>query len=171
MAFTDILESLGEAAAAGADRSLLAPLMRQGLQEGLSGQAMLGAIRQAGAGVRTQSFYQLLGEVRASAARAEQWSGAALDQLPTHDMVQQWTGGQTDTYLNRVYMYVRTHVEGELAVERRGVSILTNELITPGDALAMAQELYADNADSDNYANETVLGAEFGGVYHQLGAA
>lgn len=132
---------------------------------------MLGAVRQAGVGVRTQSFYQLLGEVRASAARAEQWSGAALDQLPGRELIQDWTGGQTETYLNRVYMYVRTHVEGELAVERRGVSILTNELITPGDALSMAQDLYAEGAESDNYANETLLGAEFGGVYHQLGAS
>jgi hypothetical protein len=169
VAFTDILESLTGAAEAGADRSLLAPLVRQGLTEGLSATQMLDAVRSAGVGLRTQSWYQLVGEVRASAARAEQWSGAALDRLPTPDQVQEWSGGHTETYLNRVYMYVRTSATGELAVERRGVSILTNELITPGDALSMAQDLYAEGDESDNYAGEQLLGAEFGGVYHQLG--
>lgn len=171
MSFIETLQSLTEAAAAGGDRSLLAPLIRQGLSEGMSATEMLGSIRDAGVGVRTQSFYQLAGEVRASAARADAWSGAALDQTPSSELIQEWTGGQADKYLSRVYMYVRTRASGDLAVERRGVSILTNELITPGDALAMAQDLYSENADSDNYANEELLGAEFGGVYHQLGAA
>lgn len=169
MAFTDILASVAEAEGAGVGTPLLASMVRQGLTEGLSGSAMLNAIRDAGVGIRTQSFYQLVGEVRASAARAEQWSGAALDRLPSSELVQEWTGGQSDTYLSRVYMYVRTRATGELAVERRGVSIVTNELITPGDALSMAQDLYAENADNENYSNEQLLGAEFGGVYHQLG--
>lgn len=130
---------------------------------------MLAAIRETGAAVRDSSFYQLVGEVRASRSLTEAWGTAPLDQLPASNLIQDWHGGATDTFLNRVYMYVRTSEGGELAVERRGVSVLTHELITPADALAMAQDLYDENADNDNYANEQFLGAEFGGVYHQLG--
>jgi hypothetical protein len=171
MAFTEILQSIADAEGANVGRSLLGTAIRQGLSEGMSATSMLNAMRDAGVGLRTQSFYQLAGEVRASTARAEAWSGAALDRLPGSDLVQEWTGGQADTYLSRVYMYVRTHVDGELSVERRGVSVVTNQLITPGDALSMANDLYAENAENDNYANEQLLGSEFGGVYHQQGAA
>lgn len=171
MAFIDIAQAIGEAETGSVGQGLLASAVRQGLAEGMSATNMLNDIRAAGGSIRTQSFYQLVGEVRASAARASEWATAPLDQVPGQDLVQDWTGGQADTYLNRVYMYVRTNIGGVLSVERRGVSILTKEAISPNDALAMAQGLYEDNADSDNYANEQFLGAEFGGVYHQLGAA
>lgn len=169
MAFIDLAEAIGGADEVTASRALLAPAISAGLDEGLSGRAMLGAIRESGAAIRDSSFYQLVGEVRASRAMTEAWSQAALDQIPGSDLIQEWHGGATDTYLNRVYMYVRTNVDGEQAIERRGVSVLTKELITPEDALAMAQDLYDENADNENYANEQFLGAEFGGVYHQVG--
>ena len=165
------LEGLADAEGADIGQSMSASLIRQGLNEGLSGNAILSAMQEAGLGIRRQSFYQLLGEVRASSALADAWSGAPLDQIPSDDLVTDWTGGRADSYLSRVYMYVRTNVGGVLSVERRGVSIVTNELITPGDALAAAQSLYEENSESENYANEQLLGAEFGGVYHQLGAA
>jgi hypothetical protein len=170
MAFIDLAQSIGSADEVTASRALLAPAISAGLAEGLSGRAMLSAIRESGAAIRDSSFYELVGEVRASQARAEPWSHMPLDQLPTSDMVQDWSGGATNTYLNRVYMYVRTSDGGELAVERRGVSVLTKNLISPGDALSLAQDLYGQHADDDNYSNEQFLGAEFGGVYHQLGS-
>ena len=171
MSFLDIAESIGAAESGSVGQGLLASAVRQGLSEGVSATEMLNSIRAAGGSIRTQSFYQLVGEVRAASARAGEWATAPLDQIPGQDLVQDWTGGQADTYLNRVYMYVRTSVGGVLSVERRGVSILTRDAISPSDALAMAQQLYEENSDSENYANEQFLGAEFGGVYHQLGAA
>ena len=169
MAFIDLAEAIGGADEAQASRALLAPAISQGLSEGLSGRAMLATIRQSGAAIRDSAFYQLVGEVRASQALTSAWGQAALDQIPGSELIQEWHGGATDTYLNRVYMYVRTNVDGEQAIERRGVSVLTKELITPEDALSMAQDLYDENADNENYANEQFLGAEFGGVYHQVG--
>lgn len=169
MALGSFFESLAEAGGADVGTPLYASAIRAGLNEGMNGSEILSSLRDAGFGIRTQSFYQLLGEVRASTALAGDWSAAPLDQLPGEGLVQEWSGGATDTYLSRIYMYVRTNVGGQLSVERRGVSILTNELITPGDALSMAQELYEENSDSENYANEQLLGAEFGGVYHQTG--
>jgi hypothetical protein len=169
MAFLDIVQAIGEADEATASRGLLASAVSAGLSEGLSGRAMLAAIRESGTAVRDSSFYQLVGEVRASQALTEAWGAAPLDQIPAQELIQEWHGGQTDTYLNRVYMYVRTNEGGELVVERRGVNVLTKELISPSDALAMAQDLYEENADNDKYANEQFLGAEFAGVYHQVG--
>jgi hypothetical protein len=169
MSFLELASSIGEADEVSASRALLVPAISQGLSEGLSGRAMLSAIRESGAAIRDSSFYQLVGEVRASQAMAESWSQAPLDQIPSSELVQEWHGGATDKYLSRVYMYVRTSEAGEFAIERRGISILTNELISPEDALSMAQDLYDENADSDKYADEQFMGASFGGVYHQVG--
>lgn len=169
MSFLELASSIGEADEVSASRAMLVPAISQGLSEGMSGRAMLAAIRESGSAVRDSSFYQLVGEVRASQAMAEAWGTAPLDQIPTSDLVQEWHGGATDKYLSRVYMYVRTSEGGEFAIERRGISLLTNELISPEDALSMAQDLYDENADSDKYANEQFLGASFGGVYHQVG--
>lgn len=171
MSFIELAESIGAAESGAVGQSMLASAVRQGLTEGLSATDMLTGLRAAGGAIRTQSFYQLVGEVRAASAMSSEWATAPLDQAPASSLVQDWAGGQADTYLNRVYMYVRTNVGGVLSVERRGVSILTKEAIAPNDALAMAQELYEENSESENYANEQFLGAEFGGVYHQLGAA
>lgn len=169
MSFLELASSIGEADEVTASRALLVPAISQGLAEGMSGRAMLSAIRETGSAVRDSSFYQLVGEIRASQAMAEKWGTAPLDQVPSSDLVQEWHGGATDKYLNRVYMYVRTSEGGEFSIERRGVSILTNELISPEDALSMAQDLYDENADSDKYKDEQFLGASFGGVYHQVG--
>jgi hypothetical protein len=169
MAFIDLAEAIGNASESSASRALLGPAISAGIDEGLSGRAMLAGIRSSGAAIRDSAFYQLVGEVRASKAMTAAWGQAPLDQIPSDELIQEWHGGATDTYLNRVYMYVRTNVDGEMAIERRGVSIMTKELISPSDALGMAQDLYDENADNENYANEQFLGSEFGGVYHQLG--
>lgn len=169
MSFTDIADAFGAADEVGPSRSLLASAVSAGLNEGMSGRAMLAALRESGTAIRDSSFYQLVGEVRSSQALTAAWSSAPLDQIPGSELIQEWHGGATDTYLNRVYMYVRTNDGGEFSVERRGVSVLTKELITPEDALGMAQDLYEENAENDNYADEQFLGAEFGGVYHQVG--
>ncbi len=148
---------------------MLASIVRQGLNDGLSGNEMLRQVQAAGLGIQRSSFLQLVGEVRSSASMAERWSTLPLDQVPGPEDIVDWAGGATDTYLHRVYMYVRTNEAGQLAVERRGVSLLTREPLSPADALAMAQDLYDENADNDNYSGDQLLGAEFGGIYHQLG--
>jgi hypothetical protein len=170
MAFTDILESIGAASEANLGRSQLATLVRAGIEEGVSGNAMLSALRGIGSGIRRQSFLQLVGEVRSAAARAETWAQMPLDQMPSDDMVQIWHGGAVNTFLHRVYVYYRSNEFGIMAVARKGFSILSRTMITPAQALARAQDIWESGSEGGTDVGQTLLGMEFGGVYHQLGS-
>ena len=170
MAFLDILSSLGDVADAGANRTWMASLVRQGLTEGLSANAMLGAIKTAGLGIRRQSFLQLTGEVRASMAREDQWATMPYDQVPGPELMQEWTGGRAETYLYRLSKLVRRTVGGELTVERQGFNVLTRSPIAPNDAVAIALTQHEETHPETTTVGE-LFGIELSGIYHQLGSA
>jgi hypothetical protein len=170
MAFLEFLSSLGESPLAASGRSMLAPLVRQGLSEGMSANAMLRELRAAGLGLRRQSFLQLVGEVKGSTERAGAWAGVDLTAMPGADMIQEWHGGQSETYLHRVYAYYRSREAGDLSVYRKGFSILSRSPMTPAQAIASAADLWGEGDTSGDYAQD-LLGFEFSGIYHQLGSA
>lgn len=93
-----------------------------------------------------------------------------MDQMPSDDMVQIWHGGAVNTFLHRVYVYYRSNEFGIMAVARKGFSILSRTMITPAQALARAQDIWESGSEGGTDVGQTLLGMEFGGVYHQLGS-
>lgn len=61
---------------------MLPQLLRLGLDEGLSGNQMLGQMRDVGYAIRTQDFYQVLGEVSSAASMARTWPTLDPTQIP-----------------------------------------------------------------------------------------
>lgn len=150
-------------------REGLAPLIGAGLNEGLSGASMLSSLREVGMGIRTQSFYQLVGEIQAAQGSVERWADLAQDAIPQATDFVEWSGGAADTYLYRVKYAVRTGEGGELSVQTKVFNVQSREAISPADATDQAMQQLDDNADSDNYNNQTVLGPVGVGLYHQIG--
>jgi hypothetical protein len=168
------LESISEVGAAdtegiGATRSQLGSLVSQGLSEGLSGRTMLSVLQENGLGVRRGDFYDLLGEVRAAQSMGETWSSLPLDLVPDESVATVWTGGATNTYLYRVRMYIREGGSEGMGFYQGNFDVVTDELITPAEALERAADQFNSGVSSDNYPNQELWGQSLGGIYHQLG--
>lgn len=150
-------------------RSNLGSLVSRGLSEGLSANSMLATLKEAGGGIRRQSFLQLVGEVRAADASAGELALAPLDNVLAEENYAQWSGGATDTYLHRVSLFVRQEQEGSLEVMTKKFDIVSSERLSPAEAIRQAQDIFDTNTGTDNYPSEELLGAELRGAYHQLG--
>lgn len=150
-------------------RNLLGSAISQGLNQGLGATEMLRAYRAAGGAIRTQSWYQLVGEVREATARAGDIGGLPLDQLPAEGSIVEWSGGRAGTYLYRMNVYVRENVEGVgLNVVQQMWDIQTSELLTPEQAIANITDQFGQT--ESQYAT-VMLGASVRGIYRQTGTA
>ncbi|MGH3571190.1 MAG: hypothetical protein ACRDUW_05075 [Pseudonocardiaceae bacterium] len=149
--------------------SQVGSLVRVGLGEGLSANKMLTSLREAGSGIRRQSFLQLVGEVRAAGAAAGELAAAPLESQLEASRYVTWHGGATNTYLHRVSLFVRQDVEGNLEVVTKNFDILSSERLTPAEAVRQAVDIFNTNTGSENYSSEQLLGAELRGAYHQEG--
>lgn len=132
---------------------------------------MLSAFREAGGAIRTQSFYQLVGEVSAASAIANRVPEIALDALPPAEAIATWSGGRPGSYLYRVRVYYRESEGGVLGVQSTTLNVQTSELVTPADAVAMAQNTWAQGSGGTTGVGQELLGMEVGTIFHQEGAA
>lgn len=163
--FGDILAATETGSGAVASENTLVTLVRTGLNEGMSGNAILQGMQSVGLGLRRQSFYQLVGEVRSSLGAGAWATGVDPNTIPTSENIVSWTGGTAGKYLTRVNVYVRERIgEGEYEVARRGLSFLSNEPISPAQAIQNAQDM---PTGMDNYPSRQTLGYEYNGTYLQ----
>jgi hypothetical protein len=170
MTFLEALGGIaGEAGAGGVNigRNMLAPLITQGLGEGLSANSMLSAVRGAGFGIRRSSFLELVGSVRDAMTASPVIAGAPLDRLPDANAIVDWRGGKAGTYLYRLNVFTRERDEsGVFQITSVAWDIQTSELVTPEEAIATMTEQW--NTNTEDYPLE-LLGATVRGVYRQTG--
>jgi len=168
MTFLEGIEGLGEEGAQ-LGRQYLAPLLSQGVAEGMSGASMLSELRDAGQGIRTQSFYQLLGEVKGSLAKTAAWEGLSLETIPGEEVFQEWAGGAVDTYLYRVPMMYRTTEGGIMGVARKTINVLTHDPISIDEAISRATDTWSEGHEEGSDTGQEFLGAGMPTLYHQIG--
>src|SRR5579863_5054445 len=165
MAFLDILSGLTDAAAGGEvelGANLLAPIVQQGLSEGLSANRMLSAIKSAGLGIRRGSFLDLVGGVREAMQAAPQVADMSLDQLPTSEQIVNWRGGKEGTYLYRTNVFTRERdPEGNFHFESKSWDLQTGSLLSPQEISDLVTDQF--NQNTDDYPSE-LLGVTMRGV-------
>ncbi len=161
---------LGAATAGGegtVSRNTLASIVRVGLSEGLSGNAMQAALKGTGYGLRRGDFLNLVGQVRSSLGAGAWALGVDPNTIPGPDQIAPWSGGTPNRYLTRVNVYRRVSVgPGEYQVERRGLSFLSANPISPGQAAQQAIDLPVGDEGTDI---GELLGVEYNGTYFQTG--
>jgi hypothetical protein len=167
-ALSDLADTTG-GASVNIGRNLMAPLVQQGLSEGLSGNRMLSAFQEAGLGIRRSSFQDLVSNVRDAMAAAPGIAGSPLDQLPATDNIVEWRGGKENTYLYRLNVFTRERDDmGVFQITNVAWDIQTSSLITPGEAVDNMVSQW--NQNSPDYPSE-LMGATVRGVYRQTGNA
>lgn len=129
-------------------RSVMASLIRTGLNEGLSGADMLRGFRAAGLGVRTQTFYQLIGQVRSTQNRLQNIGQIIAGGTPEQYEIAKLGGDGTGRYIVNVRSYYKyLDEEGDLIQGHRTTSILQRSGgLTVGKAISDTQTLLSQNA-------------------------
>lgn len=165
--FEDLLEAATGGSEGTVSRNTMASVVRAGLNQGLSGNAIQAALKNTGAGIRRGDFLNLVGQVRSSLG-AGQWAlGVDPNTVPGPDQIEPWSGGTPNRYLTRVNVFRRVQVgPGDYQVERRGLSFLSANPLSPAQAMQQASDLPV--GDEGTNIGE-LLGLEYNGTYFQTG--
>lgn len=114
------------------------------MQEGLSGNQILQGLREAGLGLRTQTFYRWLAQAKREVSAELGIVGLEPDQRPAVTDISAWpTTSEREGYLHIVNYTVKNRVTG--FTETKTVSIASAGLLTRGEAEAAAEEVIREN--------------------------
>lgn len=120
------------------------PLVLKGVAEGLSGAQILGQLREAGLGLRTQTFYRWLGQAKSELSASLDIIGLESDQRPPLSSISAWpTTTDREGYLHVVEFTQKSRITG--FTETKTISVFHNELLTRGEAEATAAEIIREN--------------------------
>lgn len=176
MAFAGIIAELAQGAveAYGESyaRAMLPSIIGAGLEEGYSGAEMLRQLRSVGAGVRTQTFYQILGNVQGAASTAYRNLGASLTEVPAPGEVASWLTSNAQGYLYQMRFLAQTvdPDTGALITSWNDFSMRYGDLVPRGQALQdtidVLQQGQADAAvGADTPPVQKTLGVEVVNIY------
>lgn len=114
------------------------------MQEGLSGNQILQGLREAGLGLRTQTFYRWLGQAKQEVSAELGIVGLEAHQRPTASDISAWpTTTDRGGYLHIVNYTVKNRITG--FTETKTVSIASEGLLTRGEAEGAAEEVIREN--------------------------
>jgi hypothetical protein len=151
---------------------MLPSIVGAGLQEGYSGAEMLSQLRGAGLGIRTQTFYQILGNVQLANTTGFANLGASLTELPAPGEIARWLTQNASGYLYQARFLAQTvdPDTGALITSWNDFSMRYSSLVSRGEALSdivdvlnQGQAEAATGADSP--PQQKVLGVEVTNIY------
>lgn len=154
------LEGLAGAEGEGVNigRAQLSGLISQGISEGMSGASMLSALKDAGAGIRSQDFYGLVREVRSAQEMAGTWAEQAVDSIPDAEAFVSHTGSAYQGYEYRVPIFYRETGLDVHDVGHKVFTIRSQELLTPQDAIEQATSIWEEGRDTGTGEGQEMLG-------------
>lgn len=151
------------------DRSVLSGVVRAGLEEGLSGNAIQRGLSDAGLGVRRGVLQDLVRTIRAELAIGAAPPPVSLTELPDRNNIARVAEGREGTFRSQILITYRNAIgDGEYAIERTVFSVSSDTLMTPQDALGIAQEIWQTN--SAMYGDRQLYGLEYTGTLQNMGA-
>lgn len=113
--------------------------------EGRTGSDALQTIREAGFTYADSAFWSDWGRALATSYQADLEAGSSLTALPTFGEMSAAATDLSATFLQKVLLAMRDQETGELITQV--VSISTDQLMSRADAIAYAQDMFAQNAD------------------------
>jgi hypothetical protein len=169
LSFADFWASIAEGQfTADTESTLVGGAIRYGLQNGLSGQTILGGLQQAGLGVRRQTFYQLLRNERATIAAGLGAVDQRLTELPTATAIKEVSVGRPGTYVTNIRTTYRVASgQGDYHLEQKTISVTSRTAITPQQAMDVAADIWSEH--SANYPNQTILDMAYMGTLLHTG--
>jgi hypothetical protein len=145
-----------------------AAIIRSGIDMGLSSTSILGAMRGAGLGMRTQNFYQLVQELSGPSTGAGFVWGGPGSFIDPSDIVS-LEGGQGGKYMVNVKSYYTSVSEdGELESGYRVTSILQDELDVD-QAVLDAQSILGGKYPGADGGSSTITGYDVSSVVQWQG--
>jgi hypothetical protein len=176
MAFLGVVADL--AAESGAEfgvdyaRAMLPSIIGAGLNEGYSGAEMLRQLQSVGLGIRTQTFYQILGNVQASAVTAGLNLGASLTALPDASEIAPWLTQNASGYLYQARFLAQTvdPDTGAIITSWNDFSMRYTSVQSRGEVLQdIIDVLNQGQADAaagaDTPPQQSILGVEVTNIY------
>jgi hypothetical protein len=119
-------------------------LVLKGVQEDLSGAAILRGLREAGMGLRTQTFYRWLGQAKKEVAAELGIVGLESHQRAPRASISAWpTESGREGYLHIVNYTTKNRLTG--FTETKTISVASENLLTRAEAEATAEEVIRDN--------------------------
>ena len=133
-----------------------AMIIARGIEEGLSGRAIIGALQNAGVGLRWSTVYRTIGEVRAAIANREMVAGMPTNRLPTGDEYAKWTTNRTG-YSTQMLVVTRDRTTGLIGTSTS--SYTTRDQHTIDEALQNKLADVEQMAEgSDTFGDQQILG-------------
>lgn len=130
--------------------------------QGMSAAETLAALREAGAGIRTQYFYRVWGEVAADAANRPALAGHPLDVPVPTELHTAWSAGnQPGTFAYQVRLYGSRTVQterGEVAVSFTDLGTVKSDVpLSPDEAMDQAVADWQEGTQIGSFSG--VIGA------------
>lgn len=116
------------------------------IEEGMSARRALASFREAGGRMGNQAFRSLYGEARAAVEGRDAIAGLDYDAIPPGTAYTDWTAGAEGRYATFVQSFTR--MPGEVEVENRFYTHITDAPHSPQEAIDAAAEFYTDAAVS-----------------------
>jgi hypothetical protein len=114
-------------------------IITAGVLAGWSGAATLAALRSAGLGVRTQSFYNAFSEAKARYEQGQSAAAVPPEVVAGESVLGQPPPNWTGRYVHQVTATFRVrNPEGTYAYVTRTMGILSDQLLTPEQAARSA---------------------------------
>lgn len=125
-----------------------APYAVESILEGLTATQGLQAIRDAGGGISTQSWYRAYGEATAALGNLRDVAGLDLFDVPGRDQFVQWTAGKEPGYVYQFQIEVQDPDTGLSMLIPH--TVISPEIISIGEAIG---QVISDLAgiDSNTY--------------------
>lgn len=158
MVFSDILSQISEAPSVDIGRGMMSSAIRAGLDEGMSGAAMLSDLKSIGYGIRNVDFYGLVRETKATMAAGSVWAEQAIDQIPEAAAFVEHAGAAATFYEYRVPVLYRTLGTEEHVPSSVVFNIRSAERITNAQAIEAANNYFLEGKGNPNYERQEFLG-------------
>lgn len=153
---------------AGPDIGNPAGFIAEMLGQGMSATAGLNTYREAGAGMRTQTWYRLWGEVEAATMNRETVLGADLFNLPRDEQYTEWSAGTFPGYAANVSVQVRDQATDD--VFNIFYTHVSRYPFTPQEAIDAAMSTFGDEAGEEgSFPTDVLLGGVITGLFKMTG--
>lgn len=129
------------------------------LNAGESVTSALDAFRAAGGAIRTSTWYDVAGMVRASMGKAPEISALDPGSIPDSNLFSTWRDAPEGINVYQVDIHVSDPLVGNFT---RPYSVMTKDMLTVDEAVSRAVDVYSTNASR---YNQRVYGGMLTGLY------
>lgn len=149
--FEDILAAFDENSYTG--------FISSGLNQGMTGNQILGALQSEGLGIRRSTFYEALGEVRASMGRASEIAGLPSTATPPDQLFTTWRQAPEGMNVYQIDIHVVDPAFGAVTMP---YSVVSQDPLTVEQAVSQALDVY--NVNAKKYG-QRILGGMLVGLH------